>query len=100
MSQIKFFQKTKALLLAVLFFMFAANFLCAQNTDGRTIIGKVSVGASGAGAAGATISVKGTKNIVSSLDGGDFSIIAKPGDVLVVSFVGYKPKEIKVDEKT
>ncbi len=49
---------------------------------------------------GATIAVKGTKNITTSGEGGDFSIIAQPGEVLEVSFVGYKSKEIKIEANT
>ena len=100
MSKIKISRKSKALLLAALFLMPGINFLWAQNTNRHIITGKVTVGASGNPVSGATIMVKGTKNIVSSEDNGDFNIVAQPGDVLVISFVGYKPKEINVGDKT
>jgi TonB-linked SusC/RagA family outer membrane protein len=45
---------------------------------------------------GATVSVKGTTNLVSTGNGGEFSINANTGDVLVISFVGYKTKEQKI----
>ncbi|HYJ63724.1 MAG TPA: carboxypeptidase-like regulatory domain-containing protein, partial [Parafilimonas sp.] len=100
MSKIKHSRKTKALLLAVIFLMLGINFLSAQNAKRHIITGKVTVGAAGNPVAGATIMVKGTKNIVSSQDNGDFNIIAQPGDVIVISFVGYKSKEINIGDKT
>ena len=100
MSKIKNSRKTKALLLAVIFLMLGINFLSAQNAKRHIITGKVTVGAAGNPVAGATIMVKGTKNIVSSQDNGDFNIIAQPGDVIVISFVGYKSKEINIGDKT
>ena len=50
---------------------------------------------------GATVMVKGTSNGgVTDLDG-KFTITAKKGDVLSVSYIGYKPQEIKIqDQKT
>ncbi len=45
---------------------------------------------------GATIKVKGTKTAVVSDINGQFSISASENDVLVVSYIGYKPQEIKV----
>src|SRR5689334_5562126 len=100
MSKIKNSRKTKALLLAVIFLMPGINFLSAQNATRHIITGKVTVGAAGNPVAGATIMVKGTKHTVSSQDNGDFNIIAQPGDVIVISFVGYKSKEINIGDKT
>src|SRR5690242_3233297 len=100
MSLIKTLEKTKAPILTVLFFMLGITFLFAQNPKPHVITGKVTAGASANPVAGATVMVKGTKNIVSSEDNGNFNIIAQPGDVLVISFVGYKSKEINVGDKT
>ncbi len=45
---------------------------------------------------GATVMVKGTQiGTATDLDG-NYSINAKPGDILVVSYVGYLPTEVKV----
>ncbi|WEK37022.1 MAG: SusC/RagA family TonB-linked outer membrane protein [Candidatus Pseudobacter hemicellulosilyticus] len=44
--------------------------------------------------AGASILVKGEKKGVSSNEKGEFSINARPGNTLVVSSVGYAPKEV------
>ncbi|TKD63412.1 TonB-dependent receptor [Flavobacterium sp. ASW18X] len=46
--------------------------------------------------AGASVIIKGTTNGVSTDFDGNFSVIAKPDDVLVISYIGYNPKEIKV----
>src|SRR6266487_4262508 len=45
---------------------------------------------------GATVSIKGTQNSVSTGNAGEFSIDANTGDVLVISTVGYKTKEQKI----
>ncbi|HSB94382.1 MAG TPA: SusC/RagA family TonB-linked outer membrane protein, partial [Flavitalea sp.] len=45
---------------------------------------------------GATITVKGTQRVTVSDSKGNFSINAEAGEVLVVSFVGYKTQEITV----
>lgn len=66
----------------------------------RVIKGKITAAFSGSGIVGATITVKGTKNAVSSAEGGEFSIMAQTGDVLVVSFIGYKTKEVKAGAGT
>ncbi|MBN1143775.1 MAG: TonB-dependent receptor [Bacteroidales bacterium] len=49
---------------------------------------------------GANVQVKGTtRGAVADVDG-NFSIDAKAGDVLVVSFIGYMPEEITVTNQT
>lgn len=45
---------------------------------------------------GATVKIKGTNNGVITDFDGKYSINAKPGDVLVITFVGAKPQEITV----
>ena len=48
------------------------------------------------GVIGATVAVKGTNNgTITDLDG-NFSVTAKKGDILVVSYVGYATQEVKV----
>jgi TonB-dependent starch-binding outer membrane protein SusC len=98
MRQTKTAGMTKALLWTI-----TANFLfftqlSAQKTGVRTITGKVTATTSQTTIAGASISVKGTKNGVSSGNTGEFAIMAQTGEVLVVSVIGYKQKEIKVAE--
>jgi TonB-dependent starch-binding outer membrane protein SusC len=63
----------------------------------RKISGKVSNQSSGEPVGAATITIKGqTVGAVTSTVTGDFSINAKTGDILVISSVGYKPREFKV----
>ncbi|OLY90673.1 TonB-linked outer membrane protein, SusC/RagA family [Cnuella takakiae] len=49
------------------------------------------------GLSGATITVKGTTRTTTADDAGRFTIDAAPGEVLVVTSVGYTPREVKVD---
>lgn len=58
--------------------------------------GLVADGKSGEPLPGATITLKGTKKTVFSNGKGVFSITAAEGSMLVVSFVGYEEKEVKV----
>lgn len=47
---------------------------------------------------GASVTIKGTqKGVVTNIDG-QYSIDAKPGDILVISYVGYLPSEVKVGQ--
>jgi TonB-linked SusC/RagA family outer membrane protein len=46
---------------------------------------------------GATIVVKGTSRTTTADEGGRFTIDAAPGEVLVITSVGYAPREITVD---
>jgi TonB-linked SusC/RagA family outer membrane protein len=96
MRQIQFRGMMKTLLCAITSVLFTLSQSTAQNTSTRLIKGKVTSSVSEAAVPGATISVKGTQNSVSTGDAGDFSIYAQTGDVLVVSYVGYKTKEVKI----
>jgi TonB-dependent SusC/RagA subfamily outer membrane receptor len=49
---------------------------------------------------GATVTIKGTTQATSTNITGAFSIVAKSGDVLVVSSVSYTPKEVTVTSAT
>jgi len=57
-------------------------------------------GADGASLSGATIRVKGTNNYTTSNASGEFSINVKPGDILLITYVGYADQVLKVDDKT
>lgn len=63
------------------------------------VTGKVS-DKSGAPVAGVTVSVKGKKRAVSTDNGGNFSIDAQKGDVLVFSSVGYDQQQVTVGDET
>lgn len=64
-----------------------------------TITGKVTDSV-GTPLIGATISIKGTKTAVITDDKGEFQIKANQGDVLLISFIGYKPREITLTSST
>ncbi|GAA3604284.1 carboxypeptidase-like regulatory domain-containing protein [Flavivirga amylovorans] len=49
---------------------------------------------------GATILIKGTSRGTTSDFDGNFSINAKMNDILLVSYLGYESKEIKINKKT
>lgn len=79
------------------FFLF--SFSLAQQ-GGRRIQGKVISDVTRAPIAGATITVLGTKNAVTSSETGSYSIMTNTGETLVVTYVGYKQKQEKVTEGT
>ena len=49
---------------------------------------------------GATVNIKGTIKGVSTDFDGDFSISTSPGDILVISFLGYTSKEVTIATQT
>jgi TonB-linked SusC/RagA family outer membrane protein len=64
------------------------------------ITGKIT-GADGQPLSGVSVSVKGTTKGTATNSRGEFTIDANKGDVLVVSYVGYQPREFTVgDDKT
>src|SRR5690606_13200692 len=46
--------------------------------------------------AGATVRISNTNVVTATDDGGRFSLMAKPGDVLVVNLIGYKPFSVTI----
>jgi len=73
--------------------------LSAQPTA-RRITGTITAQNTGTPLPGATVLIKGTKNMATTDEGGAFSIIAAPEERLVVSSIGYASKEIKVGNST
>ncbi|HVY74642.1 MAG TPA: TonB-dependent receptor [Puia sp.] len=61
----------------------------------RPIKGKV-VSKTGAPVSGASISVKGTRNLVTADANGEFTILAANGETIEISSIGYAPKDIKI----
>lgn len=47
---------------------------------------------------GATITIKGTRKTVTTNAAGNFSVNANKGDVIVISFVGYENREVKLND--
>ena len=49
---------------------------------------------------GASVVIKGTSNGVATDFDGNFTLQAKQGQTLVISYIGYLTKEIKIDGRT
>lgn len=49
---------------------------------------------------GASVYIKGTSKGTSTNMSGDFTFLAKPGDILVVSYIGYATQEHKITNQT
>jgi len=84
------------LLFACLFAVLISTFSFAQdiNVNGRVTDEK------GAGIAGATVLVKATKKATVTNDNGDFTISARNGAVITVSYVGYLSRDYTVNGAT
>lgn len=81
--------------MVLLFSVFMMQFGFAQG-QGKTVSGNVTSTGDGMGVPGASLAVEGTKiGTVTDFDG-NFKIQAQEGDVLVISFMGYKTQKIKV----
>lgn len=93
--------KKQCALFVALFLAFGNPLWSGSESTGFTAVaqtGKVSgvvKDTNGEPLIGATVMVKGTSNGVSTDANGSFSINAKPGTTLVVSYVGHKSKEVK-----
>ena len=74
--------------------------LSAQPPGAQKITGKIADKSNGAVVPGATVTVKGTKNSVQADVNGVFTIMAAPGETLIISNVGYAPKEVRVGSTT
>ncbi|MBS1563752.1 MAG: SusC/RagA family TonB-linked outer membrane protein, partial [Bacteroidetes bacterium] len=69
----------------------------AQERGGtKKVTGKITSSSDNKPIPDASIFIKGTQTGVASDKDGSFTIDAKEGDVLVISIIGYQPKEIKV----
>src|SRR6266496_1750303 len=88
-------KRFKKLLFAISILAICINVM-AQN---RKISGKIISAKDNSPVAGATISIKGKPQSVAALTDGSFSLNAPTGQVtLLISSVGFAPKEFKVDE--
>ncbi len=79
-------------------FLFCGFFLYGMS-QAQTITGKVT-GENGTPLSGVTVQIKNSNKGTSTDANGTFQINANPGKVLVFTFVGYEPQEVKVDSKT
>ncbi len=83
-------------LTSVVFVLFFSMTVFGQKGPLKTITGRVTSISNDSAVAYASISVKGTTSTVAAGPSGEFSIQAHPGDVLVISFVGYQSREVKL----
>jgi len=81
-------------------FLLLILFLCTAQVFAQKIVtGRVTAG-DGSALTKATVQIKGKTNAaVTTDDNGKFSISATPTDILVVSFSGYKTKEVPVGNR-
>ena len=69
-------------------------------TDVQSITGMVKDAKTNEPIVGANIVVKGTQKGATTDVSGNFSLDAKEGDILVISYIGYIAKEVKVSSET
>lgn len=67
----------------------ASSSAYAQSVPSREVKGTVRAAVNGAIVSGASVNIKGTNKGVVTDENGGFSLIAKPGDTLVVSAIGF-----------
>lgn len=77
---------------------FNPSILLAQ--DQKTIRGTITDGQTNKPMQDVTVFVKGGKSGVTTGANGEYSIQAKPGDILIFSFTGYTSHEVKVGSQT
>lgn len=80
--------------MAVLLSVFMMQFGFAQ--ESKTVSGTITSSEDGLGVPGATVLVQGTKSSTVTDFDGKYKVEAKTGDVLVVTFVGFKTQNITV----
>lgn len=80
---------------SVLFALFAIFFPCSLWAQSLTVTGVVMAEGEPDPVIGANIMVKGTTNGTITDFDGNFSLQAKSGDVLLISYMGYKSQEVK-----
>lgn len=80
---------------SVLFALFAIFFPCSLWAQSLTVTGVVMAEGDPDPVIGANVMVKGTTNGTITDFDGNFSLQAKSGDVLLISYMGYKSQEVK-----
>lgn len=70
-----------------------------QQQKGRTVAGKITDATDGSPLIGVTVMVEGTKNgVITNIDGNYSIHVNSSKDVLVVSYIGYKKREVPVED--
>nr|WP_315254983.1 TonB-dependent receptor [uncultured Flavobacterium sp.] len=88
----------KEWLIALLVMLFSTYTVSAQQAN--TVTGKITSSSDGTPLPGVNILVKGNTTATSTGFDGEYSINAKPTDVLVFSYVGYETKEVTISNRT
>jgi len=88
--------KWKALTWVVISFFCAIQGVAQQTS--RMIEGNITSSVTGSPIIGATVTIKSNRKAVTTNENGTYTILAKTGETLVVSFVGYKTKEATVTD--
>src|SRR6476469_1858476 len=91
---ILFVKTRKAVLLTSILFL-----LCIKVSAQQLITGVIT-GTDNTPLFSATVTVKNASRATTTDANGHFSIAAKTGDILIVSYVGYRTKEIKLANET
>src|SRR5260221_9759574 len=86
--------------LRLIFFFLSFLFFIVSAVFSQTIIKGKITGRDGIVLPGATVAVKGTKNISTTDSSGHFTIRANPGNVIEFSFVGYYNQQIILSNET
>lgn len=87
----------KEWLIALLVMLFSTYTVSAQQAN--TVSGKITSEKDGMPLPGVNILVKGSSASASTGFDGEYSISAKPTDVLVFSYVGYETKEVTISNR-
>jgi TonB-linked SusC/RagA family outer membrane protein len=88
----------KEWLIAILVMLFSTYNVSAQQTE--IVTGKVTSEKDAMPLPGVNVTVKGTTTAVSTGFDGQYSIHAKPTDVLLFTYVGYEPQQITIGSRT
>nr|WP_315200195.1 TonB-dependent receptor [uncultured Flavobacterium sp.] len=88
----------KEWLLALFMMLFSVYNVSAQQAN--TVTGKITSEKDGMPLPGVNVLIKGSSTTASTGFDGDYSINAKPTDVLILSYVGYDNQEITIGNRT
>lgn len=78
---------------------YAQNKTTSQGSTSRNFTGQVFDSKDGSSLIGCTVRVKGKQTATITDVNGNYSITAKPGDILIISYVGYETIEVPVGSK-
>jgi TonB-linked SusC/RagA family outer membrane protein len=89
--------RNKKWLWGALLGLLLSNFVWAQD---RQVTGRVTAEEDGSALPGASVVIRGTTRGTTTNLNGEFKLMVKPGDLLVVSSVGFAKKEIRIGTQT